>query len=156
LAIAFRERVDELAADIREPTAFDDVVDALPALAAIDALEAGAEVEVFVDAHVLVERAAFRHIADLAANRDAVPKDIEPCDSCLAGGRGEVAGEDAHGGAFTGAVGPEKADDLPGLDVEADVADGGVIAIVFGQFAYVDHAHSPKPAGDAGACVGAN
>ena len=60
-----------------------------------------------------------------------------------AGGGGEVAGQDAHGGRLAGAVGAEEADDLAGRHVEGHVADGGVVAVVLGQVADVDHGQPP-------------
>ena len=39
------------------------------------------------------------------------------------GGGGHEAGENAEGGGFPRAVGAEKADNLPALDIKADVID---------------------------------
>ena len=138
LAIALGEGADELALDLGQPAAFEDIVDAFAALPAVDALDAGAEVEVFVDAHFFIEGAAFGHVADLGANGDRVPENIEPGDGGAAGGRGEIASQDAHGGGFARPVGAEEADDLAGRHVEADVADRGIVAIVFRQIADVN------------------
>src|SRR5207237_10568888 len=50
-----------------------------------------------------------------------------------------VAGEDAHGRRFAGAVGAEETDDLSALDLERNIADGGVIAVILRELANVDH-----------------
>src|SRR5207302_10170943 len=62
---------------------------------------------------------------------------------------GEVPGQDAHGGGLSRPVGAEEADDLALGDGERHVADGRVIAVIFGQVLDVDHARPPA-AGDRG------
>src|SRR5207244_3152746 len=98
LAVALGEGADELPADIGQPAALEHIVQALASLPAVDALDAGPEVEVFGDAHLGVERAVFRHVADPAADLDGVPEDVEAVDGGLARGGGQVAGQNAHGG----------------------------------------------------------
>ena len=56
-----------------------------------------------------------------------------PEDVCGAGvGWGE-ADHDAHGGGLAGAVGSEEAGDPSGLGGEADVVDGGEVAVALGD-----------------------
>src|SRR6202030_498619 len=62
LAIALGQGPDDLPADIGEPAAVEDVVDALASFVAVNAFDAGAEVEVFVDAHFFVEWTTFGHV----------------------------------------------------------------------------------------------
>src|SRR5207244_2814115 len=100
--------------------------------------------QILIDAHFLVQGAAFRHVADTAAHLDRVPEDIKTGDSGLARRGGEKAGENPHGRAFAGAVGAEKADNLAARNVEGNALDGGVIAVILGKITHVDHwaAHS--------------
>src|SRR5262249_61839453 len=120
-----------------------DVVDALLALLAVEPLDAAAVGEVLHDAQLGVEGAVLGHVADAAAHLDGAPEDVEAVDERLAGGGGEVAGQDAHGGGLAGPVGPQEADHLPPGDLERHVADGSVVAIILGQTADVDHGSPP-------------
>ena len=116
----------------------------LPPPVAVDALDAGAEVEVLGDAHLGVEGAAFRHVADAAPHLDRVPEDIEAVDGRLAGRGGDVARQDAHGRALAGAVGAEKADDLALEHVERYVLHGRVVVVVLGEVAHMNHGSLPE------------
>src|SRR5205807_1386592 len=139
LAIALGQGADELATDVGQPAAVDDGLDAAAGLAAVQALDAGAEAEVFGGTHLGVERAVLRHVADAASDFERVPEDVKAVDGGGAGGGGQEAGEDAHGGRLAGAVGPEEADHTAARHVEGDVADGGVVAEKLGQLVDVDH-----------------
>src|SRR5262249_27748844 len=130
---------DELPADVGQPAAREDVVDALAPPRAVDALDAGAEVQVLDDAHLRVQRAVLRHVADAPPDLDRLPEDVQAVDGGLAGGGRHVAGQDAHGGRFAGAVGAEEAHDLAARHVEGYLPDGRVIAVVLGEVAYVNH-----------------
>ena len=140
LAVTFRQSADDLPANVAEPAAFEDIFDASPPRVAVEILDAAAETKVFLDAHLKIERAAFRHVADIAAHAERIPEDIMAGDGGRPGGGGLVAGEDAHRGALAGAVVAEEADNLPALDVEGDVLDGGVVAIKFRQSTHMNHA----------------
>src|SRR5262245_59094559 len=75
LEVALGKRADELPTNIAQPTALGDIIDALAALLAVQVLDAPSKREVFDDAHLRIERAAFRHVADATANLHRVPKD---------------------------------------------------------------------------------
>src|SRR5262249_13457001 len=139
LAEAFRERAEQLPANVAEPAAIDDVTKALVRLAAGHAFQAAAEAEVFIDAHLGVKRVAFGQVANALAGLDRVPEDVLAVDGGFARRRGQVAGEDVHGRRLPGPVGAEEADDLGLVDVKADVPDGGIVAVILGEVLDVDH-----------------
>ena len=87
----------------------------------------------------VIERTVFGHVADASSGLDRVPEDVDAVDGRLSGRRGEIPGQDAHGRRFARSVGPEKADDLAGGHVEAHVLNRGVVAVILGQFANVNH-----------------
>src|SRR5262249_14618447 len=127
------------AADVGQPAAVDDGVDAAGGAAAVQALDAGAGAEGLGDAHLGGEGAVLRHVADAAAHLEGVPEDVEAVDGGGAGSGRQEAGKDPHGGGLAGAVGPEEADDAAARHVEGDVADGGVVAVELGESVNVDH-----------------
>src|SRR5262249_23645408 len=137
LAVALGKCADKLPADVVHPASAEHELNALAATATVQPLDAGPEKQVFHDAHFPVQRAVLRHVADSPADFDGLPEDVKSVDGGFARGSGEVAGEDAHGGRFAGAVGSQEADNLPGGDVEGNVLHGGIIAVVLGQVAYV-------------------
>ena len=65
--------------------------------------------------------------------RPQVVADALPFEEHLAFVGLKQAGDDFDGGGFAGAVGADVADDLAGLETEADVLDGGNAAIAFGE-----------------------
>ncbi len=52
----------------------------------------------------------------------------------------QLAGEREEGGRLPGAVGTEEGDDLPGIDVQRDVADGRQIAVAGREVVGLEHA----------------
>ena len=62
----------------------------------------------------------------------------------------EIAGQDAHRRGLAGPVGPEEADDLPRRHVERDVANGGVVAVILGEVADVNHTDLTRVSQDPG------
>jgi len=61
--------------------------------------------------------------------------------TCHHGGSGvrcRQRGEDVDGRGLARAVGPEKAEDLPGIDLEVDTGDRVVLAVALAQVAYED------------------
>ncbi len=99
---------------------------------------AGEEVEVLGDRQLAVERELLRHVADALARRGARRAQVDAGDAQRAAGRRQQAAEHAEGGRLAGAVGAEQAEDLAGLDLEADVVDGGEGAELAHQIADLD------------------
>ena len=131
LAEAFGEFADDAVAFASEVADFHDFGDARGEAAAGEFLEASAIVEVFGDAHVLGERVVFGHVTDEAFDFLRARGDGDAVDERDAGGGWEVAGEDAHGGGFAGAVGAEEAEDFAAPHGEAEVVDRRVASVGF-------------------------
>ena len=108
-------------------------------LTAIDALELGAIGQVFLDAHLRIERDAFGQIADALADLHRLRHDVEAGHAGDAAGGRQIGGQDAHDGRLAGAVVAEQADDLVLLDLETDVVDGQDGAEIFAQIFNVNH-----------------
>ena len=98
----------------------------------LDALDFGAVIEVFLDAHFAVQRNALRQVADAFTDFQRVFHHIEAVHFGDAAGGRQIGGEDAHDRGLAGAVVAEESDDLVLFDLEADVADGQDVAKVFG------------------------
>ena len=86
--------------------------------------ERGAVIEVFGDAHVVIERDVFRHVAEMRARLERLLENVEAGDRGAAGSRRHETGENAHRGALARAVRPEKAHDLALADFEIQILDG--------------------------------
>ncbi len=104
-----------------------------------EALDLGAEGEVFADPHVIVKRDVFRHVADAFAGFDRLAENIEISDFGGAAGGGQEAGEHAQRGGLPGAVRAEESDDLTPRNGEGDIADGEVAAVFLGKVVNYDH-----------------
>ena len=64
--------------------------------------------------------------------------DVEPRHAALAGGGRQQAGEHLDGGGLAGAVGPQEAEDLAGLDLEGHAVHGREVAEAAGEV------HAPR------------
>ena len=85
-----------------------------------------------------VEREGLRHVADLAADVDVVGIDRLAEQPGLPVGGRQQAAEHLHRRRLAAAVGPEEAEDLPPLDLHADVIDRDEIAELLGQAVRLD------------------
>ena len=83
LAIAFRQGADDLPMHVVEPAAFEDVANPFPPPPAVNALDAGPEAKILVDAHVRIERTVFGHVADAPPGLDRIPEDVDAADGRL-------------------------------------------------------------------------
>ncbi len=139
LAVSFGQGGDHFFPHVGQAAQVHDFTDALAAVAAAQSFEASAEVEVFLDAKVIVQRDIFRHVTDFAPRFEGVGEDVVTGHSDPAGGGGQVAGQDAHGGAFACAIGSEEPDDFPPADRKRDIIHGGAAGIAFGQVFDLNH-----------------
>src|SRR5438874_1895508 len=104
-------------------------------------LDAGTKTQVFPDTHVGIKRAILRHVTDAPPDFDGFPENVEAVNRSPAGGRRQVAGQDAQSRRLAGSIGAEKTNDLALGNLKRYVANGSVIAVVFGQIGNVDHSH---------------
>src|SRR5262249_30147413 len=121
------------------PRALHDGLDTLVPIGRRHALDLRDELQVFDDGHVGVERRRLGEIAGAALGLDRLIEDVEARDEGLAVGGRHVAGQYPHRRRFAGAVGPEKAENLASLDLEADVVDGRYGAVAFAEVLNLDH-----------------
>ncbi len=98
------------------------------------AVNTAVEFQVFMDFQVAVEGEFLRHVADPVFEAVSLAPDMITGDEGVAAGGVQNAEEHFDGGGFSGPVGAEEAEDFAGVDVEADVIDGGETAEIFGQF----------------------
>ena len=104
-----------------------------------DLIDAGGEGEELADIHLHVERVLLGEVADVGADREGVVVDALSANQHVALGGGDEAGDDLHEGGFAGAVGAEEADDFAFFGGEADVVEGALLAVVFGDLLNFEH-----------------
>ena len=143
LLVALGQLAAEPVAHVVDARPFHDLLQALAAFAARDALDLGDELEILDDAHVRVERRRFRKVAGPALGVNRLVEDVEPGDNGFAVGGRHVAGQNPHRRRLAGAVGSEEPEDFAALDSEADVVDGSHAAVAFGEVLNLDHGEAP-------------
>src|SRR5207249_1004521 len=74
-----------------------------------------------------------RKVGHLPARGHAIGPAIVTADRAPAGSRSQESEEQAQSGGFAGPIRAEKADDFAGGDVEVQLIEGAVAAVVFGQ-----------------------
>ena len=85
---------------------------------AVDPAEKG---EVFLAGQVIVQGKALGHITDVLFDLGVFPDDVETSHLTLAAGGQEQPVEHADGGGFARPVGPQETENLPPVDLKADV-----------------------------------
>ena len=98
--------------------------------------------DVLLDAHLGVQRDAFGEIADILAHAGRFQHHVIAGDAGHAAGRGEIAGEDAHGRRFALAVQAEETDDFAPPDREGEAVHRHDGAKVFAEVFYLNHFRS--------------
>ena len=100
--------------------------------------------EVFVDAHVVVERRPIRQIADLFADLVRAGHHVEAADLHAAAGRQQIACQDPERRRFAGAVEAQQSDDLALFDFGRQRADDPPLAVVLIEILDLDHGCSAR------------
>ncbi len=124
---------------VGDGAALADEGDALFQLRAGEAFEAADEAQVLGGLHLEIERRRFGQIADAPAHFEGLGEDVVARDRGRSRGGREEAGEHAHGGGFTGAVGAQEAYDLAFVYGEGDVVNGGGAGVTLGQVCNSNH-----------------
>ena len=99
--------------------------DAFALAAAAQPIGAGEEVQVLDHGELAIERELLRHVADALPGRGAGVAQIDAGDAQRAAAGRQQTAEHAERGRLAGPVGPEQAEDLAAVDLEADMIDGG-------------------------------
>ena len=114
---------------VDEADALEQVVAALRALGARDALQAALQAHVLAAGEHRVERDVLQRDADRGAHLRALLRDVVARDRRAAARRRQERREDLDGRRLARAVGPEEAVDLAGRDVQVDAVDGADAAL---------------------------
>ena len=123
VAVAFGEGVDGLAGDALQEAGFDGAVDGVGFGGAGEAAHVGTEAEEAADGHAVVERGGFGEVADFLFRLGGLVDHGDAADVDFALGGREEAGDDPHGGRFSGAVGSQESEDLAFVYREGEVVD---------------------------------
>ena len=133
LPIALGQLADERLAVVTQLDALDDDVYALLEVVSAYAAYGAEKRQVVLNGHVSVERHSLRQVADVPPRFQGSGHGVVPSNAGRPGGRRQVAGENAHGRSLAGAVGPQKTDDLSLFDMERNVVNGEVVAVVLAE-----------------------
>jgi hypothetical protein len=139
-AEALRQRLDGLLPHAVERQALAHEAEPLLARVATQAAQVGDEPEEARGRHLAVARRALGQVAQAPARGERVGLHVVAADARGALGRHEEARDHAHRGGLAGAVGPEEAEHLAGLDLEADAVHGRERSVAFAQGEGLDHA----------------
>ncbi len=112
LAVAFRQGLDHLAADVGEQAPLDRRVDCRACGRTRHSGELGAPREVLLHPHFGVERDVLGEVPEIAFGRDRLAGDVLAAHQHPTGGRRQKAGEHADGGGLARPVWPQHPDDL--------------------------------------------
>ena len=111
------------------------------------AVQVGVEAQVLLAGEVAVERRVLEHQADVAPYRVPLPDHVMPGHPRAPRGGVREGAQDLDRGRLARAVGPEEAEGLPRLDLEADAADGFDLSVALDQAGDLDGGlrHWPYP-----------
>ena len=129
-----REAADALGGNIAQADQADDVVH--PPVG--DAVGGGQGQQVVAGGPTGVDGPGLEQGADLVQRRGMLGV-VLAVDRDLPGGRGVEAEDHAHGRRLAGPVGAQEAGDHAGVDGEAEIADGGLLAVDLGEVLGDDH-----------------
>ena len=101
--------------------------------------QASGELEIFAAGEVGVEVRLFGDVADAALEGFEIAVDVLAMEEDVAGGGLQESGEHFDGGAFSGAVGSEVAENFAGVDDEADAIHGGDAGVELGKLPGFQH-----------------
>ena len=103
------------------PTRFSTSVIRAVSRAGVQAVDAAEKGEVFLPGQVLIEGKTLGHVTDVVFDLGVFPDDVEAPHPALAAGGQQQPVEHADGGGFARPVGPQEAENLPPVDLKADV-----------------------------------
>ena len=126
LLVAQGEVVDRAVDPLREAQPFDPAVGAVLRRRAVQAGEPGEVHQLVADAHLRVETALLRHVAETEAG-GRVDGTAPPAHLAAVGSH--HAHHRPHGGRLAGPVAADEADHAPRRDVERDVVEGDDVAV---------------------------
>src|SRR5262249_20096915 len=108
------------------------------ALALVDFINVRDEVEIFLDAKIIVEAEALGHVPDAPFDRLALRAQIKPETSAFTGVGREQSTKHADGGGLAAAVRSQKSVDATALHAHREVVDHAAAIETLGQPAHID------------------
>ena len=93
-------------------------------LAPRKAVDAAVQPDILDHRQVVVQGEALAHVADMALDLLALPRNVVPGDRAAARSGAAQPAEHPHGGGFPGAVGSEKSENLAPRDLERNAVHG--------------------------------
>ncbi len=139
LLVAERERLDAVARALGQPEPLEPALRGRRCLGARQAVQRGEVGELVEHAHLRVQAALLRHVAEAGA-RVEVDRPAAPADLAAVGL--EHAEDDAHRRGLAGAVRTHEAEELPRLDREGEAVEGDDVAVAAREFDDLQHPHS--------------
>jgi len=124
VTVSLGKGIDALMHDVFEEAHLDGAIDGALFFVAAQTAELGSKGEEAVDGHVCVGRGILGEIADHPFGGDGIIDDIMSAHGDFAGGGGYEAGDHAHGGGLSCAVGAEEAEHLAALNGEGNAVHG--------------------------------
>lgn len=132
LLVPLGEVLDEPLGHIRNPGDLHDVVDLLVQILLGHPFGLTDEGEVFPGGPIQVEGRPLRQVTQQTLGRAGLLENVMPTHGDGTRRGGQTSRHDVHGGGLSCPIGAQQAVDLPLLDVEGQVGNGGVGAIPFG------------------------
>jgi len=139
---AFGEGADPLPPHILQAAFVTHVVQPAGQLFLAQPAQASHIDEELLHVHIGIERILLGQIADAGIGGEGVGKDAFAIQLDLAPAGLQIAGHHAHGGGFTGAVGPQKAHDLAGFHPEAYPVHSSELAKAAREVLYLYHTYT--------------
>ena len=140
LAVALGQAADEPGQNILQPGAAGGTQHLFFALCFLfDALELCRKVQILLHGHFRIERRLLGQVAHTGLGLLRLFRQTETRHLNFAAGGCKVAGEDIHNRRFSGAIGPQQAEDLTVTHCKGQILNGRVCAVFFAQMRYFDH-----------------
>jgi hypothetical protein len=146
LAHAMAVALHELVAPGLEIEQRQQLTGAVLHLGALLVVQAGDEAQKLCAGELLIYERAVRDEAELHLGPHRILRQVHTGNGHLATGRAQDAGDHAERRRFSGAVRPEKSEQLPAWNFEIDRVHGGEAAVALGEPAETDHARTERRA----------
>src|SRR5690606_18928311 len=110
----------------------------------VQVVEARDEVQVLRRRQRVIERRGLRHVADAPLDLERLLDDVEPRNHRTARRRPDQAGEDLDGRGLASPVRAQEADDLARLDVQVEIDQRSLVAVIARRLLCPDHCRHPR------------
>ena len=142
LPVALGQVPDQPGAHVLQMGQGQDLIQLVLPLVLGDLLQLRAEAEILLHRHVGIQGRDLRQVPDAGPGGLRLLQNIVALHQHLALRGGQIAGHDIHRGGFSGAVRPQKAEDLAVLHREAQVVHRVVVPVSLHQIFDLDHTNN--------------